>query len=332
MPQALAGSSLGGVVMADKVMRWHLDLPSGPSLVRKLQPAVAESPFRLSSTIPSFRINPTDTNAESIAFQERLVATQKITPRPRSQSSLIQIGAGSTGARDQSNIDPAISGTTMLSPADPSPTATGPGGEVSPQEPGSSQEARKTYGKRELSTSKRAAQNRAAQRAFRQRKEGYIRKLEEQVKDYEVLTESYKALQAENYQLREYIIGLQSRLIDSQNEVPELPGNIDLTQPRPEPPTAGVSTSAGAAAPSSGPVALQQTAQPSTAPSSTPSDDLNQLNRIAVAGLGMRKHQHEGTSCLGESFQAKRMRTDDNSQELSPITKTEAPNGLPVVT
>lgn len=147
-----------------------------------------------------------------------------------------------------------------------------------------------------------------------------------------MLTDSYKALQAENYQLREYIIGLQSRLIDSQNEVPELPGNIDLNQPRPEPPAAGASTSAGAAAPSSGPVALQQTAQPSTAPSSTPSDDLNQLNRIAVAGLGMRKHQHEGTSCLGESFQAKRMRTDDNSQEFSPITKTEAPNGLPVVT
>lgn len=163
MPQALAGSSWGGVVMADKVMRWHLDLPSDPSLVRKLQPAVPESPFRLSSTIPSFRINPTDTNAEFIAFQERLVATQNITPRPRSQSSLIQIGPGSTGAREQSNIDPAISGTTMLSPPDHSPTATGPGGEVSPQEPGSSQEPRKTYGKRELSTSKRAAQNRAAQ-------------------------------------------------------------------------------------------------------------------------------------------------------------------------
>ena len=151
------------------------------------------------------------------------------------------------------------------------------------------------------------------------------------MKDYEVLSDSYKALQAENYQLREYIISLQSRLIDSQNEVPELPGNIDLTQPRPDPPTTVASTSAGAAAPSSGPVALQQTAQPSTAPSSTPSDDLNQLNRIAVAGLGMRKHQHEETSCLGgESFQAKRMRADDNSQ--SPITKTEAPNGLPVVT
>lgn len=166
MPQALAGSSWGGMVMADmadKMMHWHLDLPSGRSLIRKLQPAVAETPFRLSSTIPSFRINPTDTSAESIVFQERLAAAQKITPRPRSQSSLIHIGAGSTGAREQSNIDPAISGTTMLSPPDPSPTATAQGGDVSPQEPSSSQEPRKTYGKRELSTSKRAAQNRAAQ-------------------------------------------------------------------------------------------------------------------------------------------------------------------------
>ncbi|KAL7274733.1 hypothetical protein RUND412_002358 [Rhizina undulata] len=73
-------------------------------------------------------------------------------------------------------------------------------------------------GKRELSTSKRAAQNRAAQRAFRQRKEGYIKKLEEQVRDFAQMQESYKQIQSENYQLRDYIIALQSRLIESQGE------------------------------------------------------------------------------------------------------------------
>ncbi|RPA81863.1 hypothetical protein BJ508DRAFT_414575 [Ascobolus immersus RN42] len=88
--------------------------------------------------------------------------------------------------------------------------------------------SRKKAGKRELSTSKRAAQNRAAQRAFRQRKEGYIKKLEEQVRDFGVMEEQYKAIQAENYSLRAYIISLQSRLIESQGEdaVPPPPNHL----------------------------------------------------------------------------------------------------------
>ncbi|KIV93770.1 hypothetical protein, variant 2 [Exophiala mesophila] len=103
-------------------------------------------------------------------------------------------------------------------------------------------DGRKGYGKRELSTSKRAAQNRAAQRAFRQRKEGYIKKLEEQVRDYQVLSENFKTVQAENYQLRDYIINLQSRLLESQGEVPPPPSNVDGLQPGkagPPPPQAG---------------------------------------------------------------------------------------------
>jgi len=92
-------------------------------------------------------------------------------------------------------------------------------------------DGRKGYGKRELSTSKRAAQNRAAQRAFRQRKEGYIKKLEEQVRDYGLLTENFKSVQAENYQLRDYIISLQSRLLESQGEVPPPPNNVPGLEP-----------------------------------------------------------------------------------------------------
>ncbi|KAK0111352.1 hypothetical protein ONS95_001713 [Cadophora gregata] len=86
-------------------------------------------------------------------------------------------------------------------------------------------------GKRELSQSKRAAQNRAAQRAFRQRKEGYIKKLEEQVRDLHNLEDNYKAIQTENYSLREYIIHLQSRLIESQGEYPQPPPNVILNHP-----------------------------------------------------------------------------------------------------
>jgi hypothetical protein len=63
-----------------------------------------------------------------------------------------------TPARDQNNIDPAISGATMLTGPPQTPTQPDVTGQETP----------KTYGKRPLSTSKRAAQNRAAQvRALR---------------------------------------------------------------------------------------------------------------------------------------------------------------------
>ncbi|TDZ29655.1 putative transcription factor kapC, partial [Colletotrichum spinosum] len=95
--------------------------------------------------------------------------------------------------------------------------------------------------KRELSSSKRAAQNRAAQRAFRQRKEGYIKKLELQNKEYEEMEQSYKAMQSENYALREYVIHLQSRLLEAQGEIPQPPPNVNLQHQQAAPPPASVS-------------------------------------------------------------------------------------------
>ncbi|KAL8881452.1 MAG: hypothetical protein Q9198_001353 [Flavoplaca austrocitrina] len=121
---------------------------------------------------------------------------------------------GSMQPHDQ-NIDPAIAGPGIMNP-----NAGDSGGD------GNQSDSKK--GKRELSTSKRAAQNRAAQRAFRQRKEGHIKQLETQVKDYNTLSESFKNLQAENYQLRDYIISLQSRLIESHGEFPQPPSNIEI--------------------------------------------------------------------------------------------------------
>lgn len=89
--------------------------------------------------------------------------------------------------------------------------------------------------RRELSSSKRAAQNRAAQRAFRQRKEAYIGKLEKQVKDYRVMEEDFKVLQQENYQLREYILSLQSRILETSNELPPPPAQVNLHEPGSQP-------------------------------------------------------------------------------------------------
>src|SRR5208282_1823214 len=73
------------------------------------------------------------------------------------------------------------------------------------------------------------------QRAFRQRKEGYIKKLEEQVRELHALEDNYKAIQTENYSLREYIIHLQSRLIESHGEFPQPPANVNLSHPREDP-------------------------------------------------------------------------------------------------
>ncbi|KAF2396130.1 hypothetical protein EJ06DRAFT_534264 [Trichodelitschia bisporula] len=113
-------------------------------------------------------------------------------------------------------------------------------------------------GRRELSTSKRAAQNRAAQRAFRQRKEQYIQSLKDQVKEYQVLLNNYETIQKENYQLREYIITLQGRLLESHTELPPPPESIDLSRP---------------------PNAHQQPAPPAQ----MTSNDVNQLQAVAAA-------------------------------------------------
>ncbi|KAK6073041.1 bZIP transcription factor [Seiridium cupressi] len=110
--------------------------------------------------------------------------------------------------------------------------------------------------KRELSQSKRAAQNRAAQRAFRQRKEHYIKKLEQQVRDYNEMEHSYKAIQNDNYALREYVIQLQSRLLDVQGEVPQPPPNLQLPPPpRPAPPAPSSAIEPATNGPSAGSLA-----------------------------------------------------------------------------
>jgi hypothetical protein len=61
--------------------------------------------------------------------------------------------------------------------------------------------------------------------------------LKDQVKEFEQLLELYKGLQTENYQLRDYIINLQSRLLETQGEIPPAPAGVDLTRNHTEPST-----------------------------------------------------------------------------------------------
>ncbi|OAA61372.1 bZIP transcription factor [Cordyceps fumosorosea ARSEF 2679] len=131
--------------------------------------------------------------------------------------------------------------------------------------------------KRELSQSKRAAQNRAAQRAFRQRKEGYIKKLEQQVRDYTDIEMTLKQYQSENFALRDYIIQLQSRMLETLGEFPPPPSNVNLSHSQ----SAAATTSAAAA-----PAAATTTeAQPENAAAGTPLEAVAQ----AVAGLAAQE-------------------------------------------
>ncbi|KAI9669624.1 MAG: hypothetical protein M1831_007320 [Alyxoria varia] len=89
--------------------------------------------------------------------------------------------------------------------------------------------------KRALSQSKRAAQNRAAQRAFRARKETYIKKLEDQVQNasiYAPLQQDLSRFQNENFQLRDYIMALQIRLLEAGADYPPPPPGIELRDPK----------------------------------------------------------------------------------------------------
>ncbi len=112
---------------------------------------------------------------------------------------------------------------------------------------------------------------------------------------------TYKAVQAENENLRIYVIDLQSRLLDLQGNYPPPPANINLAHPRAVAmPPPGQQPSQGAAAPSVA-SSLEVVAQ-------------------AVAGLARENHRD------GRGFKA-----DDSARDVDEIGRQlqgEAPNGL----
>jgi len=193
-------------------------------------------------------------------------------------------------------------------------------------------------GKRELSQSKRAAQNRAAQRAFRQRKEGYIKKLEEQVREFNNLEESFKSIQTENYSLREYIIHLQSRLIESQGEFPQPPPNVNLSHPSRDNPSGtiqmpthhgdvgGSSSSAmglGASAPTA-PMGMSSQLQAQASAAA-------QAQAQAPGGVKRQSAESSHTYMNSNGPPAKRMRDDGRGEQQSnPLSNlVTGHDGLP---
>ncbi|KAK0825092.1 hypothetical protein LTR02_014156 [Friedmanniomyces endolithicus] len=158
-------------------------------------------------------------------------------------------------------------------------------------------------GKRELSTSKRAAQNRAAQRAFRQRKEGYIKKLEEQVKEFQNMEQNYRTLQSENFQLREYILNLQSRLLESSSDIPPAPAHIEL------PSSSGAPRTSRDPHPTGSPFQGQSQSQ-SLPRHGDRQDPLMHLQAAAAQAEGRPPHQSMYGLGGGADYSNKRLRTD----------------------
>lgn len=163
----------------------------------------------------------------------------------------------------------------------PNPSAGSAAAHIAPAPPGSlpmddpTGDGRKA--KRELSQSKRAAQNRAAQRAFRQRKEGYIKKLEQQVRDYAEVDQTMKVMQAENSALRDYVAHLQSRLLEVHGDFPQPPHGLVLSHPAGAAGAAPVSMPTGEAPPDHG------------ASHAVTSSTTLEAEAVAVAGLAAQE-------------------------------------------
>ncbi|KAK6347803.1 hypothetical protein TWF718_005628 [Orbilia javanica] len=125
-----------------------------------------------------------------------------------------------------SSQQPPSSSPTVLQRNDIRPSSS-----LSPGSGGEDSSKADSRQKRELNTSKRAAQNRNAQRAFRARKEEYIKSLESKVRDYEAVEERNAALEGENAALRQYIMHLQRRLLDHLGEgeaLPDPPAGLNI--------------------------------------------------------------------------------------------------------
>ncbi|KAF3087065.1 hypothetical protein TWF569_003143 [Orbilia oligospora] len=125
-----------------------------------------------------------------------------------------------------SSQQPPNSSPTVLQRNDIRPSSS-----LSPGSGGEDSSKADSRQKRELNSSKRAAQNRNAQRAFRARKEEYIKSLESKVRDYEAVEERNGALENENAALRQYIMHLQRRLLDHLGEgeaLPDPPAGLNI--------------------------------------------------------------------------------------------------------
>ncbi len=119
------------------------------------------------------------------------------------------------------------------------------------------------------------------------------------MREFNSLSDSFKALQSENYQLRDYIISLQSRLLESQGEYPQPPSNIDI----PHPQTSGSSA--------------QQIPAPTAPMGSSAASQLQASAAQAVADMSGGRHQQDERPYSRGTNSSKRTRVGEDMEMRS---------------
>lgn len=120
-----------------------------------------------------------------------------------------------------------------------------------------------------------------AQRAFRRRKEEYIKRLEERVGEVTQLESSCRYMATQNNLYREYVSTLQSELVEAQGKFPAPPQGLNLN-PQAVP--------AVSEAPQQQP---EQASQPQVSAAPEPLAAIAQAVMTPPAPMGDRQH-HEG--------------------------------------
>lgn len=90
---------------------------------------------------------------------------------------------------------------------------TGLGLDLAKQESADFQAEQAPRGRKVLSGTRRAAQNRNAQKAFRQRRDKYVKDLEATAAQVPELKKTIEKLELENTHLRKYTLALQARVM-----------------------------------------------------------------------------------------------------------------------
>ena len=112
------------------------------------------------------------------------------------------------------------------------------------------------------------------------------------------MEQNFRALQNENYQLREYILTLQSRLLENQSDFPQAPSHINL-------PSASQQAPNNTASDSTSEVERQLRREMQH----TGHDAMSHLQAAAAAASEARPQ--ESTYGLGNEHPSKRARPDD---------------------
>jgi hypothetical protein len=108
------------------------------------------------------------------------------------------------------------------------------------------------------------------------------------------MEQSFRALQTENFQLREYILNLQARLLETQSEVPQPPINLAAS---------GAASLAAGQGPSGGSDAHRELPPPGASEprqhEAQDQDAMSQLRTAAVRAQAASQSQHQSPYGLG---------------------------------